>query len=148
VIERESPDYESVRRGLAWNGRLADRYPDVIARPRDDDEVVEAIAYAREHGLRIAVRSGGHSWCGAFMRSGGMLLDMGAFNQVAASAAAERTVAGPGVRSQELLAALTPHGRAFPAGHCPTETELIAPAGNASDIFARPSVIVNDTSRC
>jgi FAD/FMN-containing dehydrogenase len=120
VLDRGSPDYERVRQSLAWNARIPDRFPDVIAQPRDVDDVVAFVNAARERKLRIAVRSGGHSWSGAFVRAGGMLLDMGAFNQVDVSPAGARASAGPAVKSRELMASLLPYGRGFPAGHCPT----------------------------
>ena len=120
MLDRQNPDYERVRRALAWNARVPDRFPDVIAQPRDVDEVVGAINAARERNLRVAARSGGHSWSGAFVRGGGMLLDMGAFTDITISAGGDVVLAGPAVKSRDLMAALLPHGRGFPAGHCPT----------------------------
>ena len=47
----------------AWRGfnSLHDRYPAVIVRPADGDDVATALAFATSAGLEIAVRSGGHS---------------------------------------------------------------------------------------
>jgi FAD/FMN-containing dehydrogenase len=58
VLRPDDPDYEQARR--LWNG-LIDRRPALIVRPRGADEVARAIGYARDEGLPIAVRCGGHS---------------------------------------------------------------------------------------
>src|SRR5690606_12985583 len=53
--------YDEAR--LVWN-RKYDRYPDLIVRAMDAADVVAGVRYARENGLAIAVRSGGHSLAG------------------------------------------------------------------------------------
>ena len=73
---RGDPCYERARRGEMWNCRVPARYPDVIARPRSEEEVVAAVRLARKRDLKIAVRSGGHSWAASFLRDGGMLIDL------------------------------------------------------------------------
>ncbi len=52
------PDYESAR-GV-WNG-AADRHPALIVRPINVADVIMAVNFAREQGIEMAVRSGGHS---------------------------------------------------------------------------------------
>ena len=41
-----------------------------------DQDVVDAVKLARTRGLCISIRSGGHSWIGASLRDGGMLIDL------------------------------------------------------------------------
>ena len=56
---RESDGYEAARRATVWNGLVPDRLPEVIIAAHDVDDVVAAISYARMHGHRVGVRSGG-----------------------------------------------------------------------------------------
>ena len=58
LITPDDPDYDEAR--TVFSGAI-DRRPAVIARVADADDVARVIALARETGLELAVRSGGHS---------------------------------------------------------------------------------------
>ncbi len=53
-----------------------DRYPAVIVRPVNASEVAQVVLLARERGLELAVRSGGHSPAGHSTTQGGIVLDL------------------------------------------------------------------------
>src|SRR5689334_176886 len=72
--------YDDARR--LWNG-VHDKRPAVILRPRDAAEVATAIAFGRDRGLEIAVRSGGHSPSGHSSVDDGLVIDMTAIRGVA-----------------------------------------------------------------
>lgn len=118
VIRRGEEGYEQARRAAVWNARTPARCPDAIALAESDEDVVEAVRLARAEGMRIGVRSGGHSWAGNHLRDGGMLLDLSRLDAVAIDAEAMTAVAGPGARGNETLAALAERDLFFPAGHC------------------------------
>lgn len=101
-----------------WNARIPDRFPEIIVQARDVYEVVAAVKFARREGLRIGVRSGGHSWAGNHVRNGGLLLDLSALNEVTIDATAMRATTGPGRAGHELAALLGKRGLFFPTGHC------------------------------
>src|SRR5262245_55010998 len=67
-------EYDTHRR--IWNGSI-DRYPALIARCRGVADVRAAVACARETGLPLAVRSGGHSYPGHSVCDGGIVIDLG-----------------------------------------------------------------------
>jgi FAD/FMN-containing dehydrogenase len=119
VIARGDWDYEAARAGALWNARTPDRFPDVIVQAASEDDCVRAVRHARDRGLMIGVRSGGHSWAGNHIRDGGLLLDVSRLDDVAIDAAASRATVGPGRAGNELAAALAEHDLFFPAGHCP-----------------------------
>ena len=73
---RGSDGYEAARRKTVWNSILPQRFPDVIVQASDTADVVATIRYARAHGHRVGIRSGGHSWAASHLRDGGLLLDV------------------------------------------------------------------------
>ena len=120
TVWRTEADYEATRRRMVWQKHIPDRFPEVIVTVASDADVIEAVKLARSRGLRISVRAGGHSWIATSLRDGGMLIDLSRLNGVTVDAAARTATAQPAIKNIELVAALEPHGLAFPAGHCPT----------------------------
>ena len=114
VLAPGDGQYETARR--VWNG-MVDRRPAVIARCVDEDDVVRALAVARDRGLPVAVRGGGHNVAGNAMCEGGVVIDLSA--QKAVSVDPERRTARvqPGVLLGELDRATQAHGLATPTGN-------------------------------
>jgi FAD/FMN-containing dehydrogenase len=73
VVLPGTPDYDAAR--VVWNGMI-DRYPAIVVRPTDAEDVVSAVGFAREQDLVIAVRGGGHSVGGFSTCDGGMVIDL------------------------------------------------------------------------
>src|SRR5581483_6203179 len=72
ILQPGDGEYNNAR--ALFNG-MVDKHPAVIARPRNDSDIVAAINFAREHRLEIAVRGGGHNVAGRASVEGGMLID-------------------------------------------------------------------------
>jgi FAD/FMN-containing dehydrogenase len=118
VVHRDGAGYEAARRAAVANGRVPDRRPATIVRARTADDVVAAIALARREGRGVTVRSGGHSWSGAHLADDVVLIDLSELTSLQIDREAMTAVAGPGLRSSELAAALAPLDLFFPTGHC------------------------------
>ena len=112
--------YESARCAAVWNAIKPDRFPAVIVVAGTHDDVPRAVALAREQGLSIGVRSGGHCWVGNAIRNGGLLLDLSRLKDIEVDPQSLTVSVDSGVLGGELTAALAPHGLYFPSGHCPT----------------------------
>lgn len=120
VISRQDPEYEKDRQSELRNVLKPARFPDAIAYVASEQDVREAVQFAAKQKLRVALRGGGHSWCGSPLRQGGLLLDLSQLNAFAVDAAKRQATAQPVVRGRDALAALEPQRLAFPLGHCRT----------------------------
>lgn len=120
VVTQGDPIFESTRTALVWNAIKPDRSPDVIVTVKDDNDVVEAVNFSRENGLKIAVHGGGHTWCGLAVRNGGMTIDLSQLNESKIDKATCTAIIQPVISNRELARRLGEYGLAFPIGHCPT----------------------------
>jgi len=73
VIAPDDPGYDQAR--TVFIGGI-DRRPAVIVRPADAADVSLIVSLARETGLELAIRSGGHSGAGHSVSDGGFVLDL------------------------------------------------------------------------
>jgi FAD/FMN-containing dehydrogenase len=117
TFERGDATYEQARRQSVWNGRTPERYPDLIVRAKSAADVTEAVRLAADQGLRIGVKSGGHSWAGNHLRDGGLLLDVSGLDELVVDRDAMTATVGPGFVG--IAGALEREGLFFPGGHCP-----------------------------
>ena len=113
IVRPRDADYDE-RRAI-WNASI-DRRPALIARCRDVDDVRAAVAFARRTGAQTAVRGGGHSFPGHSTCDAGLVIDLGAMNEVRVDP--ERRIAncGPGVLLGDVDRETQRHGLAVPAG--------------------------------
>jgi hypothetical protein len=118
VFWRGDASYEVARRNSVRNGRVPDRFPDVIVQPQNDADVVAAVRLAKSRNFKIGVRSGGHSWTAAFLRDGGMLVDLSQMNGLTIDESAHTATIQPGLIGTDLNRALRKHSLFFPSGHC------------------------------
>ena len=118
VIEKNTPYYEPWRQSMIWQYRKFERFPDLIVQARSEDDVVAAVNFARETGVKITTRSGGHSWSGCYLRDGGVLLDVSRFQQVNMDTKTGIAKVGAGVLGRSLNEQLARKGFAFPTAHC------------------------------
>ena len=73
VLGPEDANYDATR---AIHNGLIDRKPALIVRCRAADDVVAALAFARDAGLEVSIRGGGHNVAGRCVTEGGVMIDL------------------------------------------------------------------------
>jgi FAD/FMN-containing dehydrogenase/NAD(P)-dependent dehydrogenase (short-subunit alcohol dehydrogenase family) len=109
VIEPGDPGYEEARRVFY---RHHDRRPAAVVRPADAAGVAQVVALARDSGLELAVRSGGHSLAGHSTTDGGIVLDLGGMKAMEVDPQGRTAWAQAGLTAGEYTNAAAAHGLA------------------------------------
>ena len=99
LVRPGDPVYDEQRK--VWNGSI-DRSPAVIARCTGVADVIAAVRLARDEGLEVAVRSGGHSFPGLSVCDRGMVIDLGLMKGIRVDPQARTARARAGVLWGEL----------------------------------------------
>lgn len=111
LVTRSDPGYATARQlDSAQFDAVAPRAVAYCTTPGD---VALCLAFAQDHDLPFAVRSGGHSH-GGYSTSRGLVVDVSGIGGVVVEGAAARV--GTGARMVDVLDALAPHGLALPSG--------------------------------
>lgn len=113
VILPDDAEYEQARK--VWNGMI-DRYPALIVRPRDNNDVIAAVNFARENQLLLSVRGGGHNVAGHATNDGGLVIDLSSMKNIHVDPVNRIARAEGGVTWGELDAAAQIYGLATPGG--------------------------------
>ncbi len=100
---------------LLWNGMNRTR-PAYAFRPAGTDDVVRAVLFARDHGLPVAARGGGHNIAGTAHAPGGLTLDMSALRGVDVDPVARTATVQAGCLLGDVDRATQEHGLAVPLG--------------------------------
>ena len=113
VIAPEAPDYEDARK--IWNGMI-DRRPALIVRCTGAADVAHAVRFARQRGLLISVRGGGHNIAGLAVAEGGMMIDCSPMRGVWVDARQQRARAQAGCLLGDVDRETQAHGLAAVLG--------------------------------
>jgi FAD/FMN-containing dehydrogenase len=105
--------YEEARR--VHNG-LVDKRPALIARCQGTADIVDALRLARDGGLEISVRGGGHNVAGSAVTEGGLMIDLSQMKGIRVDPSARTARAQAGVTWRELNRETAVHGLATTGG--------------------------------
>jgi FAD/FMN-containing dehydrogenase len=107
------PCYDEHRK--VWNGSI-DRSPALIARCAGVADVIAAVRFARQTGVDVAVRGGGHSFPGLSVCDGGIVIDLGPMKGIRVDPEARTARVQAGVLLGELDRETQAFGLAVPSG--------------------------------
>ena len=113
VVAPGDSDYDKART-VFYGG--VDRHPAVIIKVANADDVSRVVNLARESGLELAVRSGGHSVAGHSVSEGGIVLDLSNMKDLQIDPESRTAWAETGLTAAELTTALGAYGLAVGFG--------------------------------
>jgi FAD/FMN-containing dehydrogenase len=121
VIQPGDAGYDDAR--AVWNG-LIDRRPALIVRPTGTADVIEAVNFARDGGLLLSIRGGGHNVAGNAVNDSGLVIDLAAMRGVHVDPATRRVRVQGGATLADMDRETQVFGLAVPAG-------VVSPTGVA-----------------
>jgi FAD/FMN-containing dehydrogenase len=108
VIGPRDAEYEQAR--LVFYAKFDDRLPAAIVRPRNSRDVAHVVSLARESGIELAIRSGGHSSAGHGVSDGGIVLDLSLMKGVEIDQTGRTAWVETGLTTGEATDAFAAHG--------------------------------------
>jgi FAD/FMN-containing dehydrogenase len=113
LIGPDDAGYDVAR--TVWNGMI-DRHPAAIVRAAGAGDVVQAVNFAREHRLQLAVKGGGHNIAGKAACEGGLMLDLSAMRSVRVDPTLKRARVEPGALLSDFDRETQAFGLSTPTG--------------------------------
>jgi FAD/FMN-containing dehydrogenase len=113
VVRSGDQAYDEARR--IWNAMI-DRRPAAIVQCADAEDVPHAIRFARDNGLEISIRGGGHNIAGYSICDNGVMIDFSQMKNVRVDPKTRRAYVEPGATLHDFDQAVQKHGLATPVG--------------------------------
>lgn len=113
VVTRADPGYDEAR--AVYNGMI-DRHPLAVARCANAADVVACVEFARDSGLDLAIRGGGHNAGGLGVWDDALVIDLSTMRSVTVDAEAHSVRVDGGCTWADVDGATVPFGMATPSG--------------------------------
>jgi FAD/FMN-containing dehydrogenase len=108
---------------LVWNGMVA-KTPALVLQPTSGAQVAAAVGFARDRGLLLTIKGGGHNMAGTSIAEQGLTLDMSRMRDVTVDSDARLAHVGSGCLLQDVDRATQAHGLATPLGSFNSEVGI------------------------
>jgi FAD/FMN-containing dehydrogenase len=142
LVRRSDPVYDEVR---ALYNAMIDKRPWLIARCMDVADVIATVAFARDHGLPLAIRGGGHNGGGLGSVDDGVLLDLAGLNGVRVDAEARTARVEGGATWGKVDHAAHAFGLAVPSGiHSTTGVGGLTLGGGLGHLTRRHGLTIDN----
>ncbi|MDN4503419.1 FAD-binding oxidoreductase [Alteromonadaceae bacterium BrNp21-10] len=113
IIDRNSAYYADAC--ALWNGMI-DKSPSLIISVKNDQDVVNAVNFARTHGVLLAIKGGGHNIAGKALVDGGLVIDFQAMTDVLVNESQKTVKVSPGALLSDVDKATQQYGLVVPTG--------------------------------
>jgi FAD/FMN-containing dehydrogenase len=108
------------RARLIYNERYDGRTPRALVQPVNTRDVQALVRWAGRNRVRLAIRSGGHSYAGYSTIENGVMVDLRRLRGVRLNRGNGIATIGPGAQLIDIYSALAAHGATIPGGSCPS----------------------------
>ena len=105
--------YDTAR--AVWNAMI-DRRPAAIVQARGAGDVIQTVNFAREHGVMLAIKGGGHNIAGKATCDGGLMLDLSLMRSVRVEPTRLRARVEPGALLSDFDRETQAFGLSTPTG--------------------------------
>ncbi len=140
-LTKDSEDYEEYRNEFNLNHQ---KYPKIIALCKNSKGVQESIVYANRHQLKIAVKSGGHSFEGFSSINDGLQINLSLMNKIEWFEN-DKIKAQPAILLTDLYDFILPNNRIIPVGSCGSLGLAGLTMGGGYGFFAREHGLTCDS---
>jgi FAD/FMN-containing dehydrogenase len=106
-----------------WNGMVA-KTPAVVLQPTSAAHVAAAVGFARDRGLLLSIKGGGHNMAGTSIAEQGLTLDMSRMRDLTVDPHARLAHVGSGCLLRDVDRATQEHGLATPLGSFNSEVGI------------------------
>ncbi len=113
LIEPADARYEEARK--VYNGMIS-RKPRLIAKCADVADVITAVRFGQQHGVRVSIRGGGHNAGGLGVCDDGLVIDLSPIKYIRVDPAAKTVRVGGGCTWGDVDHATHAFGLAVPSG--------------------------------
>jgi len=113
ILYPETEGYAAA--SVLWNAMI-ERRPGLIARVATEDDVIKAVAFARNNGVLLAVKGGGHNIAGKALVDGGLVVDFAGMKRVTVEPSTRTARVQPGATLADVDRATQEHGLLVPTG--------------------------------
>jgi FAD/FMN-containing dehydrogenase len=113
VVSRSDAEYDEAR--TVWNGMI-DRRPGLIVRCAGASDVIKTVDFARDNGILLAIRGGGHNIAGNAVCDGGIVLDLSLMRSVRVDPRSRSMRVEPGATLADVDAETQAFGLVLPTG--------------------------------
>lgn len=113
LLREDDAAYEEAR--AIWNAMI-ERKPGLIVRCAGASDVINAVRFARDNRLLVAVRGGGHNIAGSALCDGGLMIDLSPMKSVRVDPFAQRAWVEPGATLADVDKETQAFGLAVPTG--------------------------------
>ncbi|MFH8366471.1 FAD-binding oxidoreductase [Streptomyces sp. NPDC018031] len=141
LVRPGDSDYTTARQ--LYNTRFDALRPAAVAYIGNTSDIAECLAFARRHGVPVAIRNGGHSYAGWSSGNGRLVVDVSALASVRTTA--DGATIGAGAKLIDVYTRLGAHGVTIPAGSCPTVGISGLTLGGGHGVVSRAYGLTSDS---